>query len=73
MKSHEVAGLFDQAVQRLRGVVESGDSDDGSDLIRRAADSGAEAVGLAVGTSRIPTVWFARRPATCSARRAAGT
>ncbi|MGW1447123.1 HEAT repeat domain-containing protein [Micromonospora sp. NPDC002411] len=65
MKSHEVAELFDQAVQRLRGVVESGDSDDGatpacaappsgdsddgSDLIRRAADSGAEAVGLAVG------------------------
>ncbi|MEU8180938.1 HEAT repeat domain-containing protein [Micromonospora sp. NPDC049044] len=49
MESHEVAELFDRAVQQLRGVVESGDSDDGSDLLRRAADSGAEAVGLAVG------------------------
>ncbi|MEO3773832.1 HEAT repeat domain-containing protein [Micromonospora sp. B9E7] len=52
MESHEVAELFDQAVQRLRAVVESGevdsDSDDGSDLLRRLTDSGAEAVGLAV-------------------------
>ncbi|MFG1868390.1 HEAT repeat domain-containing protein [Micromonospora arborensis] len=52
MESHEVAELFDQAVEQLRRVVEAGtsdDLDDGAGLLRRAADSGAEAVGLAVG------------------------
>ncbi|MFG3555354.1 HEAT repeat domain-containing protein [Micromonospora sp. NPDC047557] len=49
METYEVADLFDQAVQRLRRVVDSGDSDDGSELLRQAADSGSVAVGLAVG------------------------
>ncbi|WP_433537779.1 HEAT repeat domain-containing protein [Micromonospora sp. CA-249363] len=49
MKAYEVADLFDQAVQRLRRTVEDGDSDDGSELLRQAAASGAVAVQLAVG------------------------
>ncbi|MEU8085292.1 HEAT repeat domain-containing protein [Micromonospora sp. NPDC049101] len=51
MQTHEVAELFDRAVQRLRRVVDSGgsdDSDDGSDLLRHAAGSGAVAARLAV-------------------------
>ncbi|MCX5070385.1 HEAT repeat domain-containing protein [Micromonospora lupini] len=52
MEAHEVAELFDQAVRRLRRVVDSGgadDSDDGSDLLEQAASTGALAVRLAVG------------------------
>ncbi|MET7668560.1 HEAT repeat domain-containing protein [Micromonospora luteifusca] len=52
MESHEVAELFDQAVEQLRRVVESGasdDLDDGAGLLRQAASAGAVAVGLAVG------------------------
>ncbi|MET8250930.1 HEAT repeat domain-containing protein [Micromonospora sp. NPDC005197] len=48
MEAHEVADLFDQAVQRLRRTVEDGESDDGSELLRQAADSGGVAVRLAV-------------------------
>ncbi|MGC4812623.1 HEAT repeat domain-containing protein [Micromonospora sp. DT228] len=51
MESREAAELFDRAVQRLRRVVESGtsdDLDDGADLLRHAAGSGAVAVRLAV-------------------------
>ncbi|MEU7587499.1 HEAT repeat domain-containing protein [Micromonospora sp. NPDC049230] len=51
METHEVAELFDRAVQRLRRVVDSGGSDDsdgGSDLLRHAAGSGAVAARLAV-------------------------
>ncbi|MGC5288819.1 HEAT repeat domain-containing protein [Micromonospora sp. DT231] len=51
MESHEAAELFDQAVEQLRRVVESGtsdDLDDGSDLLRHAAGSGAVAVRLAL-------------------------
>ncbi|MEV7331503.1 HEAT repeat domain-containing protein [Micromonospora sp. NPDC093244] len=49
MEAHEVADLFDRAVQRLRRTVEDGDSDDGSVLLRQAADAGALAVRLALG------------------------
>ncbi|MEU7800631.1 HEAT repeat domain-containing protein [Micromonospora arborensis] len=52
MESHEVAELFDRAVEQLRRVVGSGASDgpdDGAGLLRHAADSGAVAVRLAVG------------------------
>ncbi|CCH16922.1 HEAT repeat domain-containing protein [Micromonospora lupini] len=40
---------INRAVRRLRRVVDSDDSDDGSDLLQQAADAGAVAVRLAVG------------------------
>ncbi|MET8087984.1 HEAT repeat domain-containing protein [Micromonospora sp. NPDC005237] len=49
MEAHEVADLFDRAVQRLRRTVEDGDSDDGSELLRQAAGAGVVALRLAVG------------------------
>ncbi|MFG1883984.1 HEAT repeat domain-containing protein [Micromonospora sp. NPDC049102] len=49
MEAHEVADRFDRAVQRLRRTVESGDSDDWSELLRHAAGAGPVAVRLAVG------------------------
>ncbi|MBQ0980198.1 MULTISPECIES: HEAT repeat domain-containing protein [unclassified Micromonospora] len=49
MESHEVAELFDQAVERLRLVIGSVGTDDGSDLLGHAASSGEVAVELAVG------------------------
>ncbi|MFY1620261.1 HEAT repeat domain-containing protein [Micromonospora sp. WMMD736] len=49
MEAHEMADLFDQAVQRSRRTVAEGDSDDGSTLLRQAADAGAPAARLAVG------------------------
>ncbi|WP_328849579.1 HEAT repeat domain-containing protein [Micromonospora zamorensis] len=49
MESHEVAELFDQAVERLRLLIGSDGTDDGSDLLGHAASSGEVAVELAVG------------------------
>ncbi|MDG4808685.1 HEAT repeat domain-containing protein [Micromonospora sp. WMMD1120] len=49
MGARGLADVFDRAVQRLRRTVENGDSDDGSELLRQAADGGASAVRLAVG------------------------
>ncbi|MEU7922166.1 HEAT repeat domain-containing protein [Micromonospora zamorensis] len=49
MESHEMAELFDQAVERSRRGGERDDPDDGWDLLRPAASAGRVAVRMAFG------------------------
>ncbi|WP_435206494.1 HEAT repeat domain-containing protein [Micromonospora sp. bgisy143] len=55
MEAHEVADLFDRAVEQLRRTIEHGDTDDGLELLRQAVvDHGLVVPGSVTGRRLVP-------------------